>query len=332
MVVDGFEHEPGRHCGSTAMAALLRHAGLELSEAMVLGLGSGLFFFYVQADDLSPSRMIMGRSMTLEQDCASALGVELREHRNEDDEAAWEALRSELDAGQIAMVACDLSELPYWGSDTPWNGHRIVVAGYDDTHVMVADTHFEGLQRVTHDELRRARASSNPPMPDPEKPFWTIEDAREHRPLAEAIAISVERNAMAMESNDDGVMGLSGLRAFADDVANWEDQDDAAWCHRFAYQCIEKRGTGGGNFRRLYREFLSEARVEAPHVVNIQHGVSAAKLSQAWSTLATYHEAMSCVLDPEREDPSEDPRHHVSSMAEAVYQFEESFWDQLSGF
>jgi hypothetical protein len=332
MIVDGFEHQPGKHCGSTAMAALLRHAGLELSEAMVLGLGSGLHFFYVSSDELSPSRIIMGRSMTLEQDCASALGVQMTEHRTEQDDAAWEALRAELDAGRIAMVACDLSELPYWGSSTPWNGHRILVVGYDDDHVVVADTHFEGVQRISHDDLRRARASMAPPMPDPEKPFWTIESTDGHRPLAEAVAIAVERNAMTMEDADDGVMGLSGLRRFADDVANWEAQPDAAWCHRFAYQCIEKRGTGGGNFRQLYREFLSEARAEAPHVVNIQHGVAAAKLSQAWSTLATYHEAMSCLLDPERDDPSEDPRHHVASMAEAVYQFKESFWDQLSGF
>lgn len=314
------------------MAALLRHAGLDLSEPMVLGLGSGLHFFYVTSDDLSPSRMIMGRSMTLEQDCASALDIELIEHRNEDDADAWQALAEQIDAGHIAMVACDLSELPYWNSNTPWNGHRIIVADYDDDHVYVADTHFEGLQPISHDDLRRARASMNPPMPDPEKPFWTIEDATTHRPLADAIAISVERNAMAMEDPEDDVTGLSGLRHYADDVGTWEDRPDAAWCHRFAYQCIEKRGTGGGNFRQLYRDFLSQARAEAPHVVNIQNSVAASKLSQAWSTLATYHEAMSCVLDPERDDPGEDPRHHVVSLAEAVYQFEESFWDQLSGF
>lgn len=314
------------------MQALLRHAGLELSEGMVLGLGSGLHFFYVSSDDLSPSRMIMGRSMTLEVDCASALGVELREHRNESDDAAWAELKAALDDGRIAMVACDLSKLPYWNSTTPWNGHRIIVAGYDDENVFVADTHHEGLQTISHEDLRAARASMAPPMPDPAKPFWTIESTEGHQPLAQAVAVAVERNAMRMDEPDDGVMGISGLRVFADEIGEWEAQPDAAWCHRFAYQCIEKRGTGGGNFRQLYREFLAEARHEAPHVVNIQHGVAAAKLSQAWSTLATYHEAMSCILDPEREDPSEDPRHHVVSMAEAVYQFEESFWDQLSGF
>jgi hypothetical protein len=40
----------------------------------------------------------------------------------------------------------------------------------------------------------------------------------------------------------------------------WAQAPDWSWCARFAYQVIERRGTGGGNFRRLYARFLSEAR------------------------------------------------------------------------
>ena len=53
------------------------------------------------------------------------------------------------------------------------------------------------------------------------------------------------------------------------------------------------------------------------------------RTAQAWSTLATYLEAMASMLDAEREDPNEDPSHHVESMAEAVFQFESTFWDRI---
>ena len=42
VILAGFEHYPGVHCGSTALANALRHRGLALSEPMAFGLGAGL--------------------------------------------------------------------------------------------------------------------------------------------------------------------------------------------------------------------------------------------------------------------------------------------------
>ncbi len=54
--------------------------------------------------------------------------------------------------------------------------------------------------------------------------------------------------------------GLPALRRLAAEAADWPQQaEDWQWCARFAYQVIERRGTGGGNFRLMYSRFLEEA-------------------------------------------------------------------------
>jgi hypothetical protein len=41
-------------------------------------------------------------------------------------------------------------------------------------------------------------------------------------------------------------------------MAEWPALDDPTWVARFAYQNVERRGTGGGAFRGLYAPFLDE--------------------------------------------------------------------------
>ena len=67
--------------------------------------------------------------------------------------------------------------------------------------------------------------------------------------------------------------------------SNWPALDDSPWCARFAYQVIEKRGTGGGGFRTLYAAFLAEAGAWWPELAAAAHCMT--DLATAWSQLAT---------------------------------------------
>src|SRR4051794_23098940 len=60
--------------------------------------------------------------------------------------------------------------------------------------------------------------------------------------------------------------GVPALERLAAEAGSWpEAVGDWQWCARFAYQVIERRGTGGGCFRLMYSRFLAEAgRDEAP--------------------------------------------------------------------
>ena len=331
VIAEGFEHRTGHHCGSVAMADLLRHVGHEFSEPMVFGLGAGLGFYYFKSDHVSPTRQIMGRHINLEQNVADALGLELVGHRTKAEDEAWEHVREAVDSGSAVLVQCDLSHLPYWKTSTPFNGHRIVVAGYNESEdlALVADTHFEGLQRVPLEALSAARSSQAPPSMGNQNASWVLEPG-EIADIDQAVLEALEQNRVQMEEDASGMGGLDVLRSFADEVVGWSERDDAAWCYKFGYQVIEKRGTGGGFFRYLYRDFLREVVEMHPDLAPMQLPVSMTRTAEAWSTLARYMEAMSRQLDPEAESPAEDAAHHLESMGEAVYQFESTFWDRLA--
>jgi hypothetical protein len=88
----------------------------------------------------------------------------------------------------------------------------------------------------------------------------------------------------------DGYTGISALERFAADVPRWHelarDEADRAWCFRFAYQCIEKRGTGGGNFRLLYARFLDEAARHHPAVEGLRLPSRMREIAAGWTLLA----------------------------------------------
>ena len=73
--------------------------------------------------------------------------------------------------------------------------------------------------------------------------------------------------------------GLPAIERLAAEAGSWpEVAEDWQWCARFAYQVIERRGTGGGAFRLMYSRFLEEAgRDEAP---------LAAEAAARWTELA----------------------------------------------
>ena len=56
VMVPGYRHVPGNHCGSTALRNLLSFHGVEISEEMAFGLGAGACFYYLVFEELSPSR------------------------------------------------------------------------------------------------------------------------------------------------------------------------------------------------------------------------------------------------------------------------------------
>jgi hypothetical protein len=80
---------------------------------------------------------------------------------------------------------------------------------------------------------------------------------------------------------------------------------------------IERRGTGGGNFRLMYSRFLEEAGYE--------EAALAAAAAAAWTALAATAQAAS---EPSEPDPGVWSR--VATEAAVVLEAEERLWDSLA--
>jgi hypothetical protein len=265
---------------------------------MAFGLGAGLGFFYFVSPALSPSHLFQGRSAHLERTACEVLGAPVRERTAPDAAAAWEGVCEALARGLAPILATDLAELPYWRTRTPFGGHRVVLAGHDPDRgvALVADTDRAGLEAVPLDALDRARASVAPPFGLPGRPWLEIDAPRPPRPLADAVRDALRRQARDMLLPQDGTTGVSALERFAEELPAWpsqaRDEADRAWCFRYGYQVIEKRGTGGALFRALYASFLDEAERAVPSLAPLGLAARARALAALWTRLAAHLRAI----------------------------------------
>jgi len=292
VILPGFRHRPGVHCGSTALADALRVRGLDVTEAMAFGLGAGLGFYYLDSPLLSPSRLFIGRQWPLEETACQVLGAPFAVRTENDPGRAWEGVRAALGRGLAPVLSTDLRFLPYWKTASPFNGHRVVLAGHDEALgvAFLADTEREALQEVPLEDLERARASDGQPLGFTGRLWMEIDAPPGPVDWRAAVGDALRRQARHMLLGQDGYVGISALERFAADVPHLHelarDEADRAWCFRFAYQCIERRGTGGGNFRLLYARFLEEAAAHHPAVSALGLPARMGAIAAGWTRLA----------------------------------------------
>jgi Domain of unknown function (DUF4872)/Butirosin biosynthesis protein H, N-terminal len=324
-MVPGYTHRPGNHCGSTAVRNMLAFHGLELSEEMAFGLAAGACFYYVVIDGESPSRFTSGRTSRLEEQFVELTGAPLELSTHQDRSEGWEAARATVDSGRPALLLTDLYYLDHYGKSAHFPGHAVVLAGYDDEVAYLSDTSFDELQTAGLEGLADARYSQLPVYPLTGHMF-SIPEGSELDDLSEAIPAAVERAAARMIEPPLGdYEGLPALRRFAAEVAEWpQSTEDWKWCARFNYQVIERRGTGGGNFRRMYARFLGEA-VAAGYRSFGDGAELAATASAAWSELAGALQAAS-----EEDEPQPELWARTADRAGAVLEAEERLWDNLA--
>ncbi len=327
MILAGFQHRPGVHCGSTALSNALRARGLDLPEHMAFGLGAGLGFHYLTGSQ-SPSHAIFGRHLRLEQTACEVLGAPMADRKEDDPARAWEGAARALARGLAPILITDLRHLPYAGTRTPFNWHSVVLAGYDpDRRVaFVADTEREGLCEVGFDDLERARASDGPPFGYTGRHWMEIDAPARRRPMAEAVIDALCRQARGMLQRR-SPSGVAGLERFAGDLPDWSrnasGEADRSWSFRFAYQVIERRGTGGGFFRVLYSRFLEEAERLVPSLARLGLSARMRELAGRWTELAR-------AFKPLSEAPGAGAPPPVAEMARELAGGERRFYEEVA--
>src|SRR3972149_6425830 len=108
------------------------------------------------------------------------------------------------------------------------------------------------------------------------------------RPLPEAIPLALGKNAREMLVPPKGsTAGISGMRRMAGEIPLWPEwTEDWAFAARFGYQVIEKRGTAGGFFRRLYSRYLNEASSHYPPLAGAGLSGKRVVIANGWTGVA----------------------------------------------
>lgn len=190
----GFQHLPTHHCVTGSMRHIYAFNDHDISEDMLLGIGSGVGFIYWHMKGQTP--FIGGRANFerpgeegLEKTAGRRTGVAVESHTTSSARKAERALLEMLEAGQPVMIQCDMGFLPYFDfGDTEYHfgWHIVVVCGYDaeTRQVLIADR--DGMYPVSMEDLEKARGSTYKPFP-PRHKWYTFDFSNKRQPTAEEV-------------------------------------------------------------------------------------------------------------------------------------------------
>ncbi len=289
-ILEGYVHNPGKHCASTAISDVMNFEGIDLDEAMCLGLGCGLGFAYFHIEQSSPSHITATRSAFLEPRFFENIGVPFEWIIENDKNRAMRKMEEAILAGQPVLMKSDIKFLHYYNTKQSFPGHVISIWGFDDEKkiVYVADTQFPGLCEAPYEDFIKGRYSSAP-WAKLSGDYFPVEASGHEFDLASAIKKALKTQADDMLSDNamfPGIVGMEGLKNCRKALPSFADAKDWQWSARWFYQVIEKRGSGGGAFRALYADFLEQAEKTVPSFAKIAPPSKMKEIAANWTELA----------------------------------------------
>jgi hypothetical protein len=248
-----------QHCETTALGVLLRHQGLDLSEPMLFGLGSGLSFIYWDSKNLGfPFLGGRVRPFDLTRNLATRLELELEVRETTSPRKAWENVVASIDAGHPVGLQLDSYYLDYFGSKVHFGGHVVAMYGYDRHDAYLVETDQQGGTVSTSlTSLAQARAARGP-MTAKHRSFTLTAPTDLPSPQRQIIP-AITACADAFLNPPIANLGHRGIEKAGKLVRTWlQRADNPQRDLPQAALLMEKAGTGGALFRNLYRDFLAE--------------------------------------------------------------------------
>jgi hypothetical protein len=259
-----FEHRHAAHCESGTVATLLRTRGLDLSEAMVFGVGGGFFFLYL------PWLKMGGMPLTAYRDAprciiknvCKRLGVRMKSQRFRDPDAGMRALDALLAQGIPVGLQTNIFWLPYFPDDMrfQYNGHNMVVYGKRGDDYLISDPVTDHTVTCPADALRRARFAKG--VFAPRGLLYYPEFVPATPDLERVLPFAIRTTAKRMVDIPIPMFGVRGIRFLARHLESWPARYGVKKANALVGNVVrmqEEIGTGGAGFRFLYSAFLQEA-------------------------------------------------------------------------
>ena len=258
-----FVHQQAAHCETGVTSALFRHHGVDISEPMIFGIGSGIFFGYLPFLKLShlPITAFRSRPGSVFRKAAKRLGANFVIKTFRNPQQGMDELRHVLKSEKIVGLATNLYWLPYVSERHRHNfsGHNIIVLRETESGFRICDPTFAVVD-CTADGLERARFVPGPM--NPRGHMYYIKSIKPHTDLRSACITGMKDSCNAMLKIPLPIFGVRGIRFLAKKVVKSPDKlgfQEA--CRHLAgtVRWVEETGTGGAGFRYMYAAFLNEA-------------------------------------------------------------------------
>lgn len=303
-IIKGFPATGGRHCITSSLKQIFAYYRIDISEAMLLGLGSGLSFMYLNGKD---SPMVSGRTkvFALEEKLAQRLNVELVCKKPKNYEVAEAKAHQLLDEDKPLLIYVDMPYLSYlqMNQDSHFGGHAIALFGYDDEmseyYISDRDSELQPIltpqgsvgkdyHTISYEEMKLARNSSHRPFPAKNK-YLEFDLGTYQFPSDKLVKEAILEVCNQMLRPATRMLGITGIEKFSKEILKWkkftlEKLEYSALTNYF--QIGHDGGTGGGIFRKLYGEFLLEINEQLKIKELDRIGNGYLELSVLWDDIA----------------------------------------------
>jgi hypothetical protein len=259
-----FTHKMAAHCESGAVTALLKNAGMEVTESLVFGVSGALFFGYLSVPMLPfPTIALRNKPGRIRLKTPDRLGVKMKTQSFRDPAAAMGALDELIARGIPVGAQVDYFYMDYLPEYTRahFNAHYIIVTGKKDGRYQLSDTYFPMMSSLDAATLQTARFARG--QFAPKGLLFYPETIPERPDLKAAVRQGIKDAVFYMVKLPIPFFGVRGIRFFARKVQEWpkltRDVEHLSHEVMMIAVILEERGTGGGGFRYLYATFLQEA-------------------------------------------------------------------------
>lgn len=262
-VID-FSHRQSAHCESGVAANLLTWKGLEITEAMAFGIGSGLFFGYLPFIRINGLPMVTYRAApgNILKQLGKIPGISMYQKKFRTIDQAM----AQLDEALIQNIPVGLQTGVFWLPYFPralrfhFNAHNLVVYGKEGDDYLISDPVFPAPVRCPAEDLARARSASGALAPKGK--MYYLRGVPKQLDYNALITDSIRSACKMMLSSPFPLIGVRGIRFLAGRLEKWprrlgRERADLHLGHVVRMQ--EEIGTGGGGFRYMYAAFLLES-------------------------------------------------------------------------
>ena len=292
-----FEHKPAAHCENGVIANMLRFYGFELSEPMIFGLASGLFFSHMPFVKMAGMAVTSFRTFpgVLFSRVSKVLGFKIKTRRYLNEEKAIADMDKILLSGTPVGCVVGMYYLPYMPLEYRFhfNGHNICIVGKDEQtgNYQVSDPNAVEKVYISKRDLMKVRFAKGGTYPLFGQMYW-VESVPEKLPdLDSLVRKAIKKNCWLMTSQPKWLpyFGVNGIYCLSRRIRNWEDTmglRKAALNLAQVIRMLEEIGTGGAGFRYMYGAFLQEAaRVTGVEELNA-FSVRITKIGDLWREFA----------------------------------------------
>ncbi|MBS3948507.1 MAG: BtrH N-terminal domain-containing protein [Dethiobacter sp.] len=286
MIIKDFEEYKGKNCESTATGCLLKHAGIEMTEPMILGLGESFGFIYWKMSIMNLP-FIGGRSKPfyLTTTLCRNLNITLDARETGSKKKAWSNITQFIDKNIPVALQLDCYHLEHFNRSFHFAGHFACIYGYDNTHAYIADT--GSIYKTALVNLENARFEKGPMAAKARS--WTLQVNEKLPDLRNIIPTAVKEVAAGFLNPPLKCFGYKGIHKLGSEIVKWIEmapnpEEDIIGMA----ELMEKSGTGGALFRNLYRDFLKECLIYLPNNQNIERAYELYKIAaSSWTQIAS---------------------------------------------